>query len=61
MKTFKIIQQTKLGTKQLILRSDTLKGALDLFYKNTGTSTTILEIYEKSGGGSWVDMDISWR
>ena len=61
MKTFKITHRTKLGTRQLILHSAGLKDVLDLFYKKTGTGTTILEIYEKSDGGNWVDMDISGR
>jgi hypothetical protein len=61
MKNFKIIHQTRRGTRQLILSAYNLNEVLKSFYAKTNTHVNIIEIYEKSGHGKWVDIEISGR
>ena len=51
MKNFKIIHQTKHGTRQLLVNADNLHEVLKLCYKNTGTYVNIIKIYEKTRPG----------
>ncbi len=61
MKNFKIIHQTRRGTRQLILRADNLSEVLKSFYAKANTHMNIIKIYEKSGHGKWVDIEVSGR
>lgn len=61
MKNFKIIHQTRRGTRQLILSAYNLSEVLKSFYAKTTTHVNIIKIYEKSGHGKWVDIEISGR
>ena len=61
MKNFKIIHQTKHGTGYRLLSATNLHEALKLLYKKAGSYTNIIKIYERSGHGDWVDMEISWK
>ena len=61
MKDFKIIHQTRRGTRQLILPAESLSEVLKSFYAKTNTHVNIIKIYEKSGHGKLVDIEISGR
>ena len=61
MRKFKVIYQTKSGTRQYITSAENLSHLFGKYYTKVGTYEIPIAVYEQASSGKWIKRDLSWR